>query len=181
MKKFLRSILLLGLVLSLGFALIGCSKSDGKKEAVLSEAPNGEEEEDHHHDLPFEWSGIFDLEDENYTIKFNKNEGDESILISFISIEGNIEDMEHHAAHVMEAEAIAVEKDGSFVAENEYTYNLALNEESSEFKLELKKPGKYYVFTEHLPEEFDMEILSSDGVVLKAAEPTEYESDHNHD
>ena len=173
MKKFLCNLLLMCLILALGLTAVACTADDGE------EAANGSE--DHHHDINYEWSGIFELAEGTYTIKFNKNEGDESILVAFISSEGGITDIEHHAAHVMEAEAIDVDKGASFTAENEYTYNLDLNNETAEFEFEMEAPGKYYVFTEHLPEEFDMEILNSDGEVLEAAEPTEYEGDHDHD
>lgn len=177
MKRFLRSLLLMGLVLSLGLTMLACSP---QKTDVETAQDHDEEEDHHHHDIPYEWSGIFEFEEGNYTMKFNKNEGDESILVAFISTAGSITDMEHHAAHVMEAEAIDVEKDGDFIAENEYTYKLDLNEDRTEFKFEVETPGEYYVFTEHLPEEFDMEILNEEGEVLEADNPTEYEGDHDH-
>jgi len=193
MKKLLRNILLLGLILALGLTVVGCSKDEGKEEKKVgveqaeepeqsTESEEAEEnEEDHHHDIAYEWSGIYEFKEGDHTVKFNKNEGDESILVAFISADGNIKDIEHHAAHVMEAEAKDVEKDGDFVAENEYTYKLALNKEAAEFKFKVEKPGKYYVFTEHMPEEFDMEILNADGEALKADKPTVYEGDHDHD
>ena len=170
MKKNLRGLLLMCLILAMGLTVVACTTDDGD-----------DHDEDHHHDLNYEWSGIFELGEGTHTIKFNKNEGDESILVAFISSEGSITDIEHHAAHVMEAEAIDVAKETSFTAENEYTYDLELNSETAEFEFEMEAPGKYYVFTQHLPEEFDMEILNSDGEVLTADEPTEYEGDHDHD
>lgn len=192
MKKVLRNVLLLGLILALGLTVVGCNKNEEKEESKVEETAAKENvekeneekentEEDHHHDIPYEWSGIYEFAEGDHTIKFNKNEGDESILVAFISTDGNIKDMEHHAAHVMEAEAKDVEKDGNFVAENEYTYKLALNKEGAEFKFKVEKPGKYYVFTEHMPEEFDMEIFNADGEAIKVDNPTVYESDHDHD
>ncbi|MGN9164316.1 hypothetical protein ACTNDY_03375 [Tissierellaceae bacterium HCP3S3_D8] len=194
MEKNLRNLLLMCLVLTLALTVVGCSKGEEKKpenetDVVAQDGENVEggqeeqdhdEEEDHHHDIPYEWSGIFEFAEGTHTIKFNKNEGDESILVAFISADGSIKDMEHHAAHVMDAEAVDVEKDGSFEAENEYTYKLDLKSESAEFKFDVKEPGKYYVFTEHLPQEFDMEILNPEGQALEVENPTEYEGEHDH-
>lgn len=175
MKRFLRSLLLMAMVLSLGLTMIACS---AEKDVVGATNDGGEE--DHHHDIPYEWSGIFQFAEGDHTVKFNKNDGDESILLAFISTAGTIADMEHHAAHVMESEAVDVEKDGSFTAENEYTYKLDLENETAEFKFTVKTPGEYYLFTEHLPAEFDMEILSPEGEILEADSPTEYDGDHEH-
>lgn len=185
MKKSLRTLLILCLVLTLSLVLVGCT-NDAEKAGSDVEA--GEEhdhdhdhdDDHHHHDICYEWSGIFEFEEGKYTMKFNKNDGDESILVAFISADSGIKDIEHHAIHVMEAEAKEVKKDASFVAENEYTYNLELNKEAAEFEFELEKPGKYYIFTEHMPEEFDMQILNADGEELKAEDPKVYE-DHDHE
>lgn len=183
MKKFLRSLMLMCLILSLGLTAVACTTDNGGDAANGSEDydHDHDDDEDHHHEINYEWSGIFELEEGTHTIKFNKNEGDESILVAFISSEGSITDIEHHASHVMEAEAIDVAKDASFTAENEYAYDLELNNQTAEFEFEMELPGRYYVFTQHLPEEFDMEILNPEGEVLTADEPTEYEGDHDHD
>lgn len=183
MKRSLRTLLILCLVLALSVVLVGCS-NDAQKAANDAEGEehhdDHDHEEHHHHDICYEWSGIFEFEEGKYTMKFNKNDGDDSILVAFISADSGIKDIEHHAIHVMEAEAKEVEKDGSFVAENEYTYKLELNGEPAEFEFELEKPGRYYVFTEHMPEEFDMQILNADGEEIKAENPKVYE-DHDHD
>lgn len=181
MKKFLRVLLLMFLVLALGITAIACTTDDEGDHDHDHEEHDHDDEHGHHHDINYEWSGIYELGEGTHRIKLNKNEGDESILVAFISSEGSISDIEHHAAHVMEAEAIDVAKDASFTAENEYTYNLDLNNETAEFEFEMESPGNYYVFTQHLPEEFDMEILNPDGEVLEADEQTEYEGDHDYD
>ena len=168
MKKMIRKFLLLSLLVSLSVGITGCSQDKA-------------EEDDHHHDIPFEWSGLYEFEDGEYIIRFNENEGDESMLISFIRKDLNISDLEHHAIHVMEASAVEVEKDGEFIAESEYTYKLELNNDTAEFRFTLEEAGEYYLFMEHMPEEFDLEILDANGNVLVASEQTEYEGhDHSH-
>lgn len=179
MRKGFSRLLLVCLILALGLSVVGCSPKKNDVNVGLEQDDIQGEGIDHH-DIPYEWSGIFEFGEGVHTIKFKKNEGDESILVAFISTESNISDMEHHAAHVMEAEAIDVEKDGKFIAENEYTYNLDLKKELAEFQFEIESPGRYYVFTEHLPSEFQMEVLNPEGEVLKIDSPTEYEGDHDH-
>ena len=128
MKKMIRKFLLLSLLVSLSVGITGCSQDKA-------------EEDDHHHDIPFEWSGLYEFEDGEYIIRFNENEGDESMLISFIRKDLNISDLEHHAIHVMEASAVEVEKDGEFIAESEYTYKLELNNDTAELDSPWKKQG----------------------------------------
>lgn len=166
MKKMIQKFMLVGLVIALSAGIIGCSQG-------------GAEEDDHHHDIPFEWSGLYEFEDGQYTISFNENEGDESMLISFIKADSSISDLEHHAIHVMEAIAIEVEKDGEFVAQSEYTYKLGLKNDTAEFSFTLEEAGSYYLFMEHMPEEFDLEIVDASGQILIASEQVEYEGHDN--
>ncbi|WP_041720268.1 hypothetical protein [Alkaliphilus metalliredigens] len=151
---------------------------------VLVACGSNEEEvntaEDDGHEIPYEWSGVYTFEEDTYTLKFNKNEGDESCMIAFISKESGITDIEHHAIHIMEADMEDIAADSHFVAKDEYGYNLILNPDTSNFTIDMEKSGEYFLFVEHFPEEFDLQVLDSSGNELMAKDMVEYEGDHQH-
>ncbi|WP_216829691.1 hypothetical protein [Alkalihalobacterium elongatum] len=160
----------------------------GEEEVEIEEGENTEENKDeeedgidHHHELPYEWAGSYDLEAGTYTLNFNKNEhGDESILIGYVLEDSNIKDLEHHMAHVMDdgGEEITSE---NFTATSEYAYILSLNPNGeTTYTFTIEVPGTYRIFTEHHAEEFLLQVLIETGEEVVAQNPTDYEG-HNHD
>ncbi|MCT8136904.1 hypothetical protein H1D32_03515 [Anaerobacillus sp. CMMVII] len=142
-------------------------------------------EDDHHHDdLPFEWAGSYNLIEGTYSLVFKQNEfGDESILVAFILEDSNIKDLEHHAAHIMEASGFDEISEGEqFSAESEFAYNLFINVEgATSFTFTVIEAGTYRIFTEHHAEEFDMEISNEAGDVMVVENAKEYEGhEHGH-
>ncbi|QOY35044.1 hypothetical protein AWH56_020385 [Anaerobacillus isosaccharinicus] len=102
------------------------------------------------------------------------------MLMAFILENKNITDLEHHAAHLFEAEAEEVKQNQQFQAKHEFVYNLILNQESTKFTFSIEESGSYRIFTEHHPEEFQMKITKSTGVV-NPEDPIEYEGhEHGH-
>lgn len=180
MKKTLRGILLLVLVLALGVSMVACGDKEKAEDPVEEPEVVAEEagEEEHTHDAPYEWRGTYAFEEGEYTIKFNKNDGDAHMAVGFLKTDAPIDDFEHHAAHMMGEDAGLehVEKDGTFEAKHEYAYELELNKETAEFKFTIAE-GEYFLFTEHLPEEFDLEIIDAEGNVLEATDAQEYDED----
>jgi G3E family GTPase len=60
-------------------------------------------------------------------------------------------------------------------------YRLPVDETSgAKVMLNIQQAGRYALFTQHLPEEFDLE-LRSNGELIKPAESFEYASPHEHD
>lgn len=147
---------------------------------VIAEEEEKEAEGIHHHDdLHYEWAGSFTLSEGTYSLVFSQNEhGDESMLVAFLLENKNIHDLEHHAAHLFEAEAETVEQGGHFHAEHEYVYHLLLNAERTVFTFTINESGTYRLFTEHHPDEFLMTITGETGVVEPANEK-EYEGHHH--
>ncbi|WP_078552560.1 hypothetical protein [Bacillus alkalicellulosilyticus] len=168
--------------------VVGVVEETEPAEELEEEGPIEEEEEgiDHHQELPYEWAGSFNLEEGTYTLVFNQNEfGDESILLGFILENSNIQDVEHHAAHMMEHSDEEVSQEGTFAAKHEYTFNLLINTEgSTTFTFTISEAGSYRMFTEHHAEEFKMQILSQSNEEIKPDNVKEYEGhghEHEHD
>ncbi|MDE5413688.1 hypothetical protein [Alkalihalobacterium chitinilyticum] len=135
---------------------------------------------DHHHELPFEWRGSYDLAEGTYTLKLNKNEhGDETMLIAFIMENSNIHDLDHHAAHLMEAAAEEVNEEQAFEAKHEYVYLLPLNEDETTFTFTITKSGLYALYLEHDAEEFDLEIFNENNEEITSENVSQFEG-HNH-
>lgn len=178
MKKFVYGAAVCALT---AVILGGCGE---KNEAVQKEVDAAGQVEDglDHHDVSFEWSGEFELEEGQYTLTFHENAGgDEHVKIVFIEDDGSIQDLDHHAAHIMEADAEQVKADGTFTAESEYAYELALNTDQTVFTFNLEQAGKYTVFTEHHPNELGLKVTNSEGQEIPAENEKEYDAhDHEH-
>ena len=129
---------------------------------------------------PFEWSGEYTLEEGTYTFEFQESH-DPSCAVAFLLNEGSMNEILHHAHHVMEADMESVEPMGSFTARVDFAYDLVLDPEGTTFSFEVQEPGEYVVFLEHFPHEFDLKILDSHGSELQAKNTVEYEDHHHHD
>jgi len=182
MKK---SLILVTLFLVFALLFCGCAQDTAiLANETVDETPDEEPEAEHQCDLdhdhyPFEWSGEISFSAGLYNLKFEES-GDPSIEIIFISSEGNLEDSEIFAHHVWEAEKELVEAGESFTALYDYGYKLMLDPEGTSFTFEVIEAGDYLVFTEHLPEEFQMQITNLDGEMLTPNWDKEYEG-HDHD
>ncbi|MDA3130311.1 hypothetical protein ACFPTR_07090 [Aliibacillus thermotolerans] len=165
----------------LSISLVGCSEATNNDEVKHEEASGI----DHHDELPYEWAATYELEEGTYTLQFKENEaGDESFKIAFVIEDSNIDDLEHHVAHIME-EDVALEETDHFEAKHEYANNLKLNKEGETvYTFTISKSGHYRIFTEHHPDEFAMEILAEAGVAIDGVNAKEYEGhahDHEHE
>ncbi|MEN1761130.1 MULTISPECIES: hypothetical protein [Anoxynatronum] len=152
MKKNILSLTILLLLAALLFH--GCTGS-------TAENDHGHE----HGDLPYEWSGELNLEIGTYEITFEESE-DESMDLAFVLMDGSITDLEHHGQHVLEAEKEVIAADGTFTALPDYGYTLKLNPAGTHFYFTIEEAGRYMLFAEHLPEEFNLQFLGQTGEVL---------------
>lgn len=194
MKKFVYGTI----VCLISVSLVACNSTNEEEAPVVEEGNDVVEEENeenveeaegigHHHELPYEWGGSFELEEGTYTLKFKQNDhGDEHILIAFIIENSNIADPEHHAAHMMEEDAPhldVIEEGEQFEALHEYTYLLGLNPDGeSTFSFTITQAGSYRIFTEHLADELGMHIFNEEGNEIVVTNPVEYdEHDHDHE
>lgn len=164
-KKFL--LLVLSLVLS--FSLIACNQKTEKVE----EAHEHHEEHDHDHEHShgeFEWIGEFDLKAGDYILHFGASP-DETMKVAFVKLGTNIEDLEHHAAHVMDTEAEEIKEGSSFEAKPDYAYTLLMDPEHGHFGFTIAEDGTYAIVTEHMPSENNLQVFDSNKVeILPSAE-----------
>ncbi|UNC93112.1 hypothetical protein [Candidatus Contubernalis alkaliaceticus] len=146
--------------------------------SLLAFAGCGDDHGHDHGDLPFEWSGEFTFELGVYNLEFMES-GDPSCDIAFVLNEGDMEDIAHHAHHILEEEDITeIQPGGDFIALPDYGYTLVLNPDQTTITFEITEAGEYVVFLEHFPSEFDLKVLDSSGNELTAKNPVEYEDDH---
>lgn len=147
--------------------------------AVGCSAPAEPEGHGHDHgDLPYEWSGELELAPGTYTMEFQES-GDPSVAIAFVLLDSAIEDLEHHAHHILEAELEEVNPGDTFTALPDYGYHLILNPDQTSFTFEIEEGGRYVLFTEHMPEEFDLVFRNAAGEELVPENQQEYEG-HDH-
>lgn len=192
MKKLLYgtavSVLALGVLTACGNGEEKKPETENKQEEVAKVEDNVDAAGDgeaasglDHHDIPFEWGATYELGEGTYTLQFNENPNqDESILVAFILDDGKIEDMAHHAAHIMEAEPEKVAVEEEFVVESEYAYQLPLKKDQTSHSFEIKEAGQYALFIEHRADEVKMQMLDASGSKVTAQNPREYEG-HGHD
>ncbi len=164
MNKFTKKLVLMGVVASMGVTMVACGeKAPAKDPAVVEESG-----EAHTHAVPFEWMAKMNFDKEGtYTIKINKNEGEALANIGFLK--ADTDEPEHSGAHMMDHESKKdhIHLGETLKAEHEYAYEIEMDGNTGEVKLEIA-PNEYFVFFQHLPEEFDLEIIDPDGNKLEA-------------
>ncbi|AOT70215.1 metal ABC transporter solute-binding protein, Zn/Mn family [Geosporobacter ferrireducens] len=139
-----------------------------------------EEEEDHEEEL--EWSGVYTLEKGTYSFVFKESE-DPSMNIVFLDFEKMGKDRdkaEHEAEHVLEEHGKTVQAEGTFSITHKAAYELQLNKAGTNFTVKVETPGTYITFMEHLPEEFDLQLLDETGNVIEPADAEEHGDGHHH-
>lgn len=195
-----RSLMMLLAVFMIGLLVVtGCAGdvADPEQELVEEQVADNDEVErtteseeesaDEHdcdldHDqLPFEWSGQVSLAEDTYTLEFKESD-DPSMCVVFMLEEGDLERSEIYAHHIWEAEMEPVEAGEHFEALIDYGYDLQLNAGETTFTFEIAEAGEYLLFTEHMPEEFDLKIYNAEGKeVLPKHEKAYEDHDHDHD
>ncbi len=159
MKRIMASVIVLLLVLT----ATGCGSEPAQEE-------HGHE----HGDLPYEWSGELTLEPGAYEMVFLES-GDPSMDIAFVLMDGSIEDLSHHAHHILEAETESVDGGETFQALPDYGYTLLLNPGETVFTFHIEEGGRYSLFTEHFPEEFGLQFFNEAGEQMIPENQQEHE------
>lgn len=122
------------------------------------------QETDGHHDEGFPWEAemAYQLHEEQYTVEFHES-GDPAM--KWLLIPSGSEHLREMARHRME-ECETVEA-GATIPDNSDCYNLTLNPDGTTFTLDVNNGGRYRLFTQHLPREFDMTIKDGDGELVQ--------------
>ena len=107
----------------------------------------------------FEWAGVFDLREGNYTWSFAKVDGDyaDPAMKMVILESSDIEASEDYASELLSASKSINKKNNGVLVPSDKAYTLKFDQDKDKtvFNLEIKKDGKYAFFTEHMPFEFE--------------------------
>jgi G3E family GTPase len=148
-------------------------------EARASEMPEFLREE-----LPFEWAGLFDLEPGDYSLKLSSGP-DPTIDLVFggPGLEEPDTFWDWKRTGILLYSSDPVFPDPCATAKpGEVLYRLPVDEtDGAELTLRVSEPGRHVLFTQHLPEEFDLKLLEPNGQALESTEEQRYASPHEHD
>ena len=107
--------------------------------------------------------------------------GDPSMGVVFLLDSGDRDYSDHMAYHIFEYELEEVSAGGSFEVVPEFGYNLILKPQGTTVSFVITEAGDYLVYTEHVPDEFDLVIIDQGGLELEPRDAVEYaEHDHDH-
>jgi len=134
-------------------------------------------------ELPFEWAGLYDLEPGDYLLAFKPGPDPTIDLVlggPGLQEKALFDAWKRESIVLYSSDALDLQSD-SAINPGEILYRLPVDwEKGAETRLHIEHPGRYVLFTQHLPEEFEM-ALSRDGIAVAPAEAHEYASPHEHD
>jgi len=133
-------------------------------------------------ELPFEWSGVYNLSAGNHQLVFQP--GPDPLIGCVILPVANLNQdtlgiAQKQATKLFSTPGQAVGRGGT-VLPDEVFYALRLDEITTTFQLAVAQAGRYAVFTQHMPEEFDFQ-LQRDGQKLSTVFSEEHAAGHEHD
>jgi G3E family GTPase len=135
-------------------------------------------------ELPFEWAGLFDLAPGKYQLQLQP--GPDPTIDLVLGGPG-LQDAALFNAWKRESIVLysgdpqLVDSDSALQA-GESLYRLPVDETlGATATIEVTAPGRYVLFTQHLPEEFALVLSNDSGVQQEAAEAFHYASPHEHD
>jgi G3E family GTPase len=147
-------------------------------EARAAETPALLQEE-----LPFEWAGLFDLEPGDYRLRLQPGP-DPSIdlVLGGPGLEqgARFDAWKRDSILLYSSDPVDVDA-ATTVLPRAVLYRLPVDDDAgAEAGVRIEQAGRYVLFTQHLPEEFDLR-LERDGKALPAVEEQRYASPHEHD
>ncbi len=134
-------------------------------------------------ELPFEWAGLFELEPGRYTLNLKPGPDPTIDLVlggPGLEAQAVFDTWKRNSIVLYSGDPVFVKADTSLEA-GETLYRLPVDEEEgASATLTIERPGRYVLFTQHLPEEFEL-TLRRDGKLYLPVEEHRYASPHEHD
>ena len=127
-------------------------------------------------EFPFEAIVHHTLQSGEYQLLL-ENGPDPSIDIFITQTTDDLEKLKHQATIAFSENAIITSANGVIGINN--LYQLNINKDTSTFKLSIPKEGKYSLFTQHGPDEFNLQLLKNNALV-SPLEVIEIEHSHTH-
>jgi len=134
-------------------------------------------------ELPFEWAGLFDLQAGSYQLELAPGPDPTiDLVLGGPGVEkGALLDRWKKDSILLYSSDPVFLKAGDGVAPGQSLYRLPVDRETgATTHLHIEQAGRYVLFTQHLPEEFDL-VLRDHGTPLSPAEEFRYASPHEHD
>jgi G3E family GTPase len=135
-------------------------------------------------EYPFEWAGAFELAAGDYSL--NLQEGpDPSIeaLLCQVLPEDHLDPLQAaERLFTLFSAAADAQSPGAIVTPSLKVHQLDLRETGgSQFIVRIPKAGRYWLFTEHLPSEFSLQLLDAKGQPATALVEHNFDPGHSHD
>ena len=133
-------------------------------------------------EVPFEWCGVFELENKEYMLTMNEGP-DPTLDLVFVALKENTEEeiiKAKKAAIKLFSETYKEVKPEKFLNSNHTLNRLLIENEEQSFYFKPNKNGFYAVFTQHGPDEFNMTFKKGDETI-QTLHSIEYAHSHEHD
>jgi G3E family GTPase len=135
-------------------------------------------------EYPFEWAGAFELVAGDYTLTLQEGP-DPSIEVMICDVLAADElDPVKAAERVFTLFSAAADgqSTGSTISPSLRVHRLELPDSGCcKFVVRISKPGRYWLFTEHLPSEFSLQLLNPEGPEAMALAERNFDPGHSHD
>ena len=133
-------------------------------------------------ELPFEWSGVYELSEGTHELVFQP--GSES-LMALVMLP--VPDLDRESLAVAQRRAVqlfssadrAVRRNG-LLEPGDVLHKLLLDEFTTTFKVAISTGGRFAMFTQHLPSEFEMQLRRDDRPLTPVVSE-EHAAGHEHD
>jgi G3E family GTPase len=133
-------------------------------------------------EYPFEWGGIYWLAPGVSRLRLRAGP-DPSMSLAVLPVSAAapqaLQAVAMQAAQIF-SEDPRVLASGGWIKPGATHYELTIDGDAAEFKVEAPEPGYYAFFTQHLPIEFHAELHHGDALLTPALQ-REYKPDHEHD
>ncbi|MBS1793274.1 MAG: GTP-binding protein [Acidobacteria bacterium] len=134
-------------------------------------------------EYPFEWSGVYEFEAGDHEFSLRGNGTDETMDVGLIEFAENefVENRLLQAVLLFSGKTRETPAGSAIEPHNDLLNRLllAVTGENS-FRIKISRPGRYALFTEHKPAEFDA-TLSMNDVGINPVFSRDYKPDHEHD
>ncbi|MEN9722876.1 MAG: hypothetical protein RJB38_862 [Pseudomonadota bacterium] len=134
-------------------------------------------------EYPFEWHGVYRLDKGKYELHLNDGPDPSMSIVAL-----PLKDRQDETIHQAREKAVLLYSDkhqsvspGKDLSPKAVHYDLNLEEPGDKrFSLSVPSDGEYIVFTQHMPEEFSMQVLR-DGKPVQTIGTHAYNPGHEHD
>ena len=135
-------------------------------------------------EYPFEWAGAFELAAGDYTLQLQEGPDPTMKLLLCSVLPGDELDAQKAAERVFTLFSTADRQgvSGPVIDTAERVHELELTVgDVSTFTARIPVAGRYWLFTQHLPEEFDLKVLDRTGNEQTAVVARAFDPGHSHD